>query len=101
MREEDDVPEHTVTGHTGLALVHISNLCNMAAFRKRNRQAFFNSKEGRALTIDVKNHQHSSMETAYYCALCGLHKGTLGGRRTCIKFVQCSVNMFYKVVGGF
>lgn len=50
---------------------------------------------------EVENHQHAIICTSYDCALCGLHKVKMRGRHSCIKWLQCSVNLCCKIVGEY
>lgn len=88
----DDAPTHGVQHSPS----NVSTFYTFAASRKRNRLSHLNSRVGQAPGTEVKNHQHCTTRTAYYCALWGLHRDLLGRRRSCIKCVPCKVNFSCK-----
>lgn len=69
----------------------VKRLVLAARQRKRYRLQFVNSADGIILHTIVKNHRHTSSGVWHYCAICGMHKGILRGRRSLIQFQQCFV----------
>ena len=81
----------------------ITQLCELARKRKRNRLAFFNSVEEVRLPLHVHGHCQNQMLEEQWCALCSMNVkngSSYRGHRSSFKCTQCETHLCVKTYHG-
>ena len=81
----------------------ITQLCELARKRKRNRLAFFNSVEGVRLRLHVHGHSQKQMLAEHWCALCRMNVkngSSYRGHRSSFKCTQCETHLCVRKYHG-
>lgn len=62
---------------------------------------FFLQYEKKSITNGCENPLALQYFSCVFLRLCGFHKAPLRRRRSCIKYVPCSVNLYSEIVRGY
>lgn len=77
-------------------------LKGLAHRRKRNRMAFFNSRDGRTLRLSERAHEQKQTRPARFCAVCGTQRasGTYTPHRSTFQCKVCDVHLCVRMHAG-